>query len=110
MASPRSVNISTSTPSLPRIPSKRGPRSTDHAASPRDDHSNNSQRFRRSHFQPDNLDKWVAAQYRFIPEVAKITVPPSWPGPTTAASQQVWDLYVIPDMFAQYATGKMRDP
>ena len=46
-------------------------------------------------------------QYRFIPEVAKVTVPPSWPGPTTAASQQVWDLYIIPDMFAQYATGKM---
>jgi hypothetical protein len=28
-------------------------------------------------------------------------------GPTTAASQQVWDLYIIPDMFAQYATGRM---
>jgi len=25
-------------------------------------------------------------------------------GPTTAASQQVWDLYILPDMFAQYAT------
>jgi multiple sugar transport system substrate-binding protein len=46
-------------------------------------------------------------QYRFIPEVAKVTVPLSWPGPTTAASQQVWDLYIIPDMLAQYATGKM---
>ncbi len=46
-------------------------------------------------------------QYRFIPEVAKVTVPPSWPGPTTAASQQVLDLYIIPDMFAQHATGKM---
>ena len=46
-------------------------------------------------------------QYRFIPEVAKVTVPPSWPGPTTAASQQVWDLYISPDMLAQYATGKM---
>jgi len=23
------------------------------------------------------------------------------------ASQQVWDLYIIPDMFAQYATGRM---
>jgi len=85
--------------------------------------------FLRYHFQPDNMDKWVAAgrgfnmpflnnltkhpvyksdkQYRFIPEVAKVTVPPSWPGPTTAASQQVWDLYIIPDMFAQYATGKL---
>jgi len=40
------------------------------------------------------------------PEVAKVIVPPSWPGPTTAASQQVWDLYIT-DMFAQYATGKM---
>ena len=39
--------------------------------------------------------------------MAKVTVPPSWPGPTTAASQQVWDLYIIPDMFAQYATGRM---
>ena len=46
-------------------------------------------------------------QYRFIPEVAKVTVPPSWPGPTTASSQQVLDLYILPDMFAQYATGKM---
>src|SRR5437867_1375355 len=85
--------------------------------------------FLRYHFQPENLSKWVEAghgfnmpfltnltkhpvyksdkQYRFIPEVAKVTVPPSWPGPTTAASQQVWDLYIIPDMFAQHATGKM---
>jgi multiple sugar transport system substrate-binding protein len=85
--------------------------------------------FLRYHFQPDNQAKWVEAghgfnmpflanltrhpvyksdkQYRFIPEVAKVTVPPSWPGPTTAASQQVLDLYIIPDMFAQYATGKM---
>src|SRR5437667_90933 len=36
-----------------------------------------------------------------------VPVPPPWPGPTTAASQQVWDLYIIPDMFAQHATGKM---
>src|SRR5207247_2511181 len=85
--------------------------------------------FLRYHFQPENLNKWVEAghgfnmpfltnltrhpvyksdkQYRFIPEVAKVTVPPSWPGPNTAASQQVWDLYIIPDMFAQHATGKM---
>src|SRR5439155_13360017 len=46
-------------------------------------------------------------QYRFIPGVAKVTVPPSWPGPTTGSSQQVLDLYILPDMFAQYATGKM---
>ena len=46
-------------------------------------------------------------QYRYMGEIAKVTVPPSWPGPTTAASQQVWDLYIIPDMFAQYVTGKM---
>jgi multiple sugar transport system substrate-binding protein len=85
--------------------------------------------FLRFHFQPDNQARWVEAghgfnmpflnnltshpvyksdpQYRFIPEVAKVTVPPSWPGPVTAASQQVWDLYIIPDMFAQYATGRM---
>jgi multiple sugar transport system substrate-binding protein len=85
--------------------------------------------FLRFHFQPDNLARWVEAghgfnmpflntltnhpvyksdpQYRHIPDVAKVTVPPSWPGPTTAASQQVWDLYIIPDMFAQYATGRM---
>src|SRR5437016_8448291 len=85
--------------------------------------------FLRYHFQPDNQNKWVEAghgfnmpfltnltkhpvyksdkQYRFIPEVARVSVPPSWPGPTTAASQQVWDLYIIPDMFAQHATGKM---
>src|SRR5205823_14179333 len=35
------------------------------------------------------------------------TPPSSWPGPTTAASQQVLDLYIIPHMFAQHATGKM---
>jgi len=85
--------------------------------------------FLRYHFQPENQAKWVEAghgfnmpflanltkhpvyksdkQYRFIPEIAKVTVPPSWPGPTTAASQQVLDLYIIPDMFAQHATGKM---
>jgi multiple sugar transport system substrate-binding protein len=85
--------------------------------------------FLRFHFQPDNQAKWVDAghgfnmpflnnlvahpvyksdpQYRHIPDVAKVTVPPSWPGPTTAASQQVWDLYILPDMFAQYATGRM---
>ncbi|TXL81686.1 extracellular solute-binding protein [Vineibacter terrae] len=85
--------------------------------------------FLRFHFRPENLDKWVEAghgfnmpflnnltrhpvyesdpQYRHIPDVAKVTVPPSWPGPTTAASQQVLDLYIIPDMFAQYATGRM---
>jgi len=85
--------------------------------------------FLRFHFQPDNQAKWVEAghgfnmpflnslsahpvyksdpQYRHIPDVAKVTVPPSWPGPTTAASQQVLDLYILPDMFAQYATGRM---
>ncbi len=85
--------------------------------------------FLRYHFQPDNQARWVEAghgfntpfltnltkhpvyqsnkQYRFIGEIARVTVPPSWPGPTTAASQQVWDLYIIPDMFAQHATGKM---
>ncbi|MBI3514599.1 MAG: extracellular solute-binding protein [Proteobacteria bacterium] len=85
--------------------------------------------FLRYHMQPANQDKWVEAghgfnmpflanlanhkvyesdpQYRRIPDVAKVTVPPSWPGPTTAASQQVLDLYIIPDMFAQHATGRM---
>jgi multiple sugar transport system substrate-binding protein len=85
--------------------------------------------FLRYHFQPEQQAKWVAAgrgfnmpftvkqmqhpvyqadpQYRFMPEVAKATVPPSWPGPVTAASQQMWDLYILPDMFAQFATGKM---
>jgi multiple sugar transport system substrate-binding protein len=86
--------------------------------------------FLRFHFLPENQTKWVEAghgfnmpflndmmnhpvyksdpQYRNIPDVARVTVPPSWPGPTTAASQQVWDLYIIPDMFAQYATGRMK--
>jgi ABC-type glycerol-3-phosphate transport system substrate-binding protein len=85
--------------------------------------------FLRYHFQPDNLSRWVEAgrgfntpflntltkhpvyqsnrQYRHMADIAKISVPPSWPGPTTAASQQVMDLYIIPDMFAQYVTGKM---
>jgi multiple sugar transport system substrate-binding protein len=85
--------------------------------------------FLRFHFQPENQDKWVEAghgfnmpfladlanhrvyksdrQYRHIPEVAKASVPPSWPGPTTAEAPLVWDLYIIPDMFAQHATGRM---
>jgi hypothetical protein len=48
--------------------------------------------------------------YRAIPETAKATVAPAWPGPQTAASQLTWDLYVIPDMVAQYVTGKMTAP
>jgi len=85
--------------------------------------------FLRYHFQPDNLSRWVEAgrgfntpflntlmkhpvyqsskQYRHMTEIARVSVPPSWPGPTTAASQQVLDLYIIPDMFAQYVSGKM---
>ena len=85
--------------------------------------------FLRYHFEPKNQYRWVEAghgfntpflasmakhpvyqsskQYRFMPDIAKASVPPSWPGPTTAASQQALDLYIIPDMFAQYVVGKL---
>ncbi len=88
--------------------------------------------FLRYHFQPEQQYKWIETgrgfnmshlvklnkhpiydsnpKYRAIPETAKATVAPAYPGPQTAASQLSWDLYVIPDMFAQYVTGKMTAP
>ena len=88
--------------------------------------------FLKYHFAPEQQHKWIEAgrgfnssvlanqskhpvystnpKYRVIPEVAEATVPPSWPGPGTAASQVTYDLYLIPDMFAQYVTGKLTAP
>lgn len=85
--------------------------------------------FLKYHFAPEQQHKWIEhgrgfnmsllnklskhpvygtnPKYRNIPGTAEATVPPAWPGPQTAASQLVWDLYVLPDMFAQYVTGKM---
>ena len=85
--------------------------------------------FLKYHFAPEQQNKWIqegrgfnmslltklnkhpvygtSPKYRAIPETAEATVPPAWPGPQTAGSQLAWDLYVIPDMFAQYVTGKM---
>ncbi len=32
---------------------------------------------------------------------------PVWPAPASAAAQLTYDSYIIPDMFANYITGKM---
>jgi len=88
-----------------------------------------SQGLLRFHFQPENQAKWVEAGHGSIAVLEQPDQPsglqerPAVPahsrrgqghGPTVlaradhpAASQQVWDLYLIPDMFAQYATGRM---
>lgn len=85
--------------------------------------------FLRFHLAPEQQHRWVEAghgfntpllrnlakhpvyrldpQYRFMPEIARHTVPFSWPGPANAASELTVNLYVIPDMFTQYVTGKM---
>jgi hypothetical protein len=59
------------------------------------------------HGRLDPFARLVEQHHARPPYEATRTVPPSWPGPTNAASQQVWNLYIIPDMFAQYATGRM---
>lgn len=46
-------------------------------------------------------------KYAFAPKIGDFTHPPSWPAPPHAASQVAMNLYVIPDMFANAATGKM---
>jgi multiple sugar transport system substrate-binding protein len=46
-------------------------------------------------------------KYYFAPYVGWYTHAPGWPGTPTAATQVVWDKYIIPDTVAQCATGRM---
>ena len=46
-------------------------------------------------------------KYKFVRDIMKYTHPPSYPGPSTAASQVVLALHVIPEMFARAATDRM---
>lgn len=88
--------------------------------------------FLKYHFSPEQQHKFIAAgrgftmshlvnlnrhpvyginpKHRHLPEVAKATVAPAWPGTQTAASQLTWDLFVIPDMFSHFVTGSMTAP
>ncbi len=46
-------------------------------------------------------------KYYFAPYIGWYTHAPGWPGAPTAATQVVWDKYIIPDTAAACATGKM---
>jgi multiple sugar transport system substrate-binding protein len=85
--------------------------------------------FLRYHFAPEQQHKFIEAsrgynlpalkalsthpiwatnpKYKFATEIGQYTRHPAWPGPPTAASQVVWDLFIIPDMFAQAVTGRL---
>ncbi len=85
--------------------------------------------FLRYHFAPEQQFKFIEAsrgynlpslkgltthpiwtsnpKYKFATEIGQYTHHPAWPGPPTAASQIVWDLFIIPDMFAQAVTGRL---
>lgn len=45
-------------------------------------------------------------KYYFAPYVGWYTHAPGWPGAPTAATQVVWDKYIIPDTVAECVTGK----
>ena len=86
--------------------------------------------FLRWHFQPEQQDKFIAASLgfnhplfkkflthpiwaanpKFKPfagEIPSITRHMGYPGPATGKAQLVFDLYIIPDMYAQAATGRL---
>ena len=46
-------------------------------------------------------------KFYFAPYIGWYTHAPGWPGAPTAATQIVWDQYVIPDTVAACATGRM---
>jgi len=46
-------------------------------------------------------------KFYFAPYMGQYTHAPGWPGVPTAATQIIWDQYVIPDTAAAHATGKM---
>ncbi len=45
-------------------------------------------------------------KFYFAPFIGWYTHAPGWPGAPTAATQVVWDQYIIPDTVAAHATGK----
>ena len=46
-------------------------------------------------------------KFYFAPYIGWYTHAFGWPGVPTAASQKVWDQYIIPDTAAEHATGKL---
>jgi multiple sugar transport system substrate-binding protein len=46
-------------------------------------------------------------KYHFAPKIGEFTHAPGWPGSPTGATDRVWNKYIIPDMAAACATGKM---
>jgi multiple sugar transport system substrate-binding protein len=80
------------------------------------------------HFQKEQQDKFLVAsqgynqpflqtfamhpiyasnpKFYFAPYIGWYTHAPGWPGAPTAATQVVWDKYIIPDTAAECATGK----
>ena len=85
--------------------------------------------FLRWHFSPEQQDKYIAAslgfnhplfkgflnhpiwaanpKFKFAAEIPTITRHMGYPGPATGLAQLVFDLHIIPDMFAQAATGRL---
>ena len=86
--------------------------------------------FLRWHFSPEQQDKYIgaslgfnhplfkkflnhpiwAANLKFKPfaaEIPTITRHMGYPGPATGLAQLVFDLHIIPDMYAQAATGRL---
>ena len=46
-------------------------------------------------------------KFYFHPYIGPFMHAPGWPGAPTAATQVVWDKYLIPDSVAACATGRM---
>ena len=46
-------------------------------------------------------------KFYFAPYIGWYTHAPGWPGPPTAATDRVWNTFIIPDTAAACATGKM---
>ncbi|GIX48631.1 MAG: ABC transporter substrate-binding protein [Candidatus Tectimicrobiota bacterium] len=81
------------------------------------------------HFQKEQQDRFIRAsqgynqpflqaftmhpiyasnpKFYFAPYIGWYTHAPGWPGTPTAATQVVWDKYIIPDTAAECATGKL---
>jgi multiple sugar transport system substrate-binding protein len=58
--------------------------------------------------KPTHHPIWTSnPKYKFVNDIMKYTHPPSYPGPSTAASQVVMALHVIPEMFARACTDRM---
>ncbi len=86
-------------------------------------------KFIEYHFQPEQQNKFITAslgynqpllkayglhpiyasnpKFYFAPYIGEYTHAPGWPGSPTAATQVVWDKYIIPDTVGEYVTGKL---